>query len=330
MSTLVYEGRDRFYFGARAFLVEDFDRETASDWASSLLTKNPAYAWIVGKFVEAERPNNNKQFFSTAGLEMGQPTIKYAPMNLNHQIGQVVGTFVGAELLYPKSSETAADAFPHIESVGCLWKHYFPDAYQIVQRAHREGELFYSMEAIPRAIHSVGGQDDSIEYPYDGFPSDSYPEEINNRTVARHLVDPHFVGGALIVHPERPGWSGAEVKQVASLVKKQWDLVEAAHNHVRKEAPQMSEHKVEWVAYQMALTKLEGARMFSAETRKKMGSKGEAMPDGSYPIATVGDLKNAIHAFGRAKDPEKVKRHIMKRAHALGAMSMVPTEWTMK
>ena len=51
------------------------------------------------------------------------------------------------------------------------------------------------------------------------------------------------------------------------------------------------------------------------------------MPDGSFPIVTVEHLKNAIRAIGRAKDPAAVKRHICKRARALGALDLVPDGW---
>ena len=52
-----------------------------------------------------------------------------------------------------------------------------------------------------------------------------------------------------------------------------------------------------------------------------------ALPDGSYPIRDVGDLKNAIQAFGRAKNKPAVKRHIKKRARALGAAELIPDGW---
>jgi hypothetical protein len=52
------------------------------------------------------------------------------------------------------------------------------------------------------------------------------------------------------------------------------------------------------------------------------------MPDGSFPIKTVADLKNAVRAVGRAKDPASAKRHIIKRAKALGAQSELPNTWT--
>jgi hypothetical protein len=68
-------------------------------------------------------------------------------------------------------------------------------------------------------------------------------------------------------------------------------------------------------------------RAFSDEMRQQMAKEGNALPDGSYPIASVDDLKNAIQAFGRAKDKEATKKHIMKRARALGQEKLIPSNW---
>ena len=63
---------------------------------------------------------------------------------------------------------------------------------------------------------------------------------------------------------------------------------------------------------------------FSEEERKSLADKGFALPDGSYPIETVDDLKNAIKAYGRAKDQKATAKHIAKRAKALGAEDLIP------
>ena len=68
-------------------------------------------------------------------------------------------------------------------------------------------------------------------------------------------------------------------------------------------------------------------RAFSDEKRGEMAQEGSALPDGSYPIASENDLKNAIQAFGRAKNKDEAKRHIMKRAKALGLSQLIPANW---
>jgi len=67
----------------------------------------------------------------------------------------------------------------------------------------------------------------------------------------------------------------------------------------------------------------------SEKVREKLAKAGEALPDGSYPIRNVSDLRKAIHAYGRSKpsDRAKVRRHISKRAKALGKPDMIPDEW---
>jgi hypothetical protein len=67
----------------------------------------------------------------------------------------------------------------------------------------------------------------------------------------------------------------------------------------------------------------------SDEERIKLAKKGQAMPDGAYPIRNVDDLKNAIQAYGRAKDSERraVRKHITKQARALKSLDLIPAQW---
>ena len=71
-------------------------------------------------------------------------------------------------------------------------------------------------------------------------------------------------------------------------------------------------------------------RDYSSEKRDEMAKDGRAMPDGSYPIDNVGDLKNAIRAVGRAKpgDRPKVRRHIRKHAKKLSKPELIPDSWS--
>jgi len=69
-------------------------------------------------------------------------------------------------------------------------------------------------------------------------------------------------------------------------------------------------------------------RDVSTTERKGLAKKGDALPDGSFPIASVQDLKNAIKAFGRSKDPAKARAFIKKRAAALGQSKLLPENWS--
>lgn len=68
-------------------------------------------------------------------------------------------------------------------------------------------------------------------------------------------------------------------------------------------------------------------RDYSADERDEMAEDGRAMEDGSYPIDDKTDLEDAIEAYGRAKDKDATKAHIVKRAKALDATDMLPADW---
>lgn len=68
-------------------------------------------------------------------------------------------------------------------------------------------------------------------------------------------------------------------------------------------------------------------RDFPAGERRKMAKSGQAMPDGSYPIANCADAANAIHAVGRAKNPDAVKAWIKRRVRALNCSGTIYDNW---
>jgi hypothetical protein len=73
----------------------------------------------------------------------------------------------------------------------------------------------------------------------------------------------------------------------------------------------------------------DGFSYISREKRQKLAEKGHALPDGSFPISSSSDLKDAIQSYGRAKDSRKaaVRRHIMKRARVLDQSDLIPADW---
>jgi hypothetical protein len=70
-------------------------------------------------------------------------------------------------------------------------------------------------------------------------------------------------------------------------------------------------------------------KKFTEEERQALAKKGQALPDGSYPIRNESDLENAISAYGRSnpEDRAKVRTHIRKRARALGKEELIPENW---
>jgi hypothetical protein len=70
----------------------------------------------------------------------------------------------------------------------------------------------------------------------------------------------------------------------------------------------------------------------SSTTRKQAAAKGQAMKGGRFPIRNHSDLRKAVRAVGRARpkteaEHQKVRRHIIKRANAIGGTHLVPDNW---
>ena len=55
------------------------------------------------------------------------------------------------------------------------------------------------------------------------------------------------------------------------------------------------------------------------EQRRMLAERGEALPDGSFPIRNGEDLRDAVQSYGRAKDRAEAKRWIKRRARELDA-----------
>lgn len=70
-----------------------------------------------------------------------------------------------------------------------------------------------------------------------------------------------------------------------------------------------------------------GKKDYSTRARQRMAESGEALPDGSFPIANGKDLRNAIQSIGRANNPAQAKAHIKNRARALGMTDQLPEGW---
>jgi hypothetical protein len=282
------------------------ENERVLAWAQRSMVPNAAYTYLVGKYVEADRPNLNNNYWSFAGLKAAQDTIKYAPVNMMHAGQKVVGAIIDTEMVYPNNIEAAYDyQNPYIETLIVFYKHYFPQEHDQIVAAHNEGQLSISMECKGESLTCSGPNGCGETFIFAGSSSPTYCEHINTQRSVAALNNPHFLGCGIILPPAKPGWAGAEVT----------DLVAASKREV-----------AEWETKMEVILDLH-AREFSTEQRKKMASKGSAMKGGGFPIANAQDLKNAIQAIGRAKNPAAAKAHIKKRARALGLYDLVPDGW---
>ena len=69
---------------------------------------------------------------------------------------------------------------------------------------------------------------------------------------------------------------------------------------------------------------------YDSKERRVLARQGRALPDGSFPIVTVADLRNAIQSVGRASDYSKARNHIIRRAEALNRADLLPEDWKPK
>ena len=70
------------------------------------------------------------------------------------------------------------------------------------------------------------------------------------------------------------------------------------------------------------------AAKHSVEDRRKLAAAGKALPDGSYPIDDVDDLRSALSlAKSGHGNVAAAKKLIVKRAKALNAENLVPADW---
>ena len=143
-------------------------------------------------------------------------------------------------------------------------------------------------------------------------------------TEAAEIAVKSIDGTVIAVEPDVFEGFDAYAVEIEGFDGKSYDVFVALDGEVlgydKYEADEVEEIEAE--AAEIALK-----RAFSEERRIDLAKSGEAMADGSYPIVSETDLRNAIQAYGRAKDKEATKKHIMKRARALKLESMIPGNW---
>jgi hypothetical protein len=73
-----------------------------------------------------------------------------------------------------------------------------------------------------------------------------------------------------------------------------------------------------------------GKKDYSDKERQMLARRDMALPDGSFPIVTIADLRNAIQSVGRASNYARARNHIIRRAEALNRTDLLPEEWKPK
>jgi hypothetical protein len=172
---------------------------------------NPMIQWIGGNFVEGDKANSNGQFWTAGDLELAEYTIRYAPLNMVHEWKQPVGFFADTRTVKLDRHLAVAGSEPagsmKIQVLAGLWQHIFPREAALVENANQAGLLALSMECVGTHLRCTGPNGCGKEFAYNAV--DTHCEHLHDRSSIRHIVNPVFRGGALIVPPAKPGWKGA-------------------------------------------------------------------------------------------------------------------------
>jgi hypothetical protein len=280
------ESARALHLGGRAVLLDAGDRECA--WAEKWIRHDPDLKWILGNYVEADNANSNGHIFPLEDLKANSETIGHKPLNMLHEPHKIVGHYAAIEMLYPMDSAAKApaashrtckgcgahmakdagkcqscgkgweaadaDPKPYVEALSAFYRYYFPEEYSAVEKAHREGSLFYSMEAVPKTLTCAAADGCGQEFAYKGRIHESYCAHLHEPVAMRRLNQPHFKGGAIIIPPVSPGWKGADIKELSALIEASGDDAERLYEGFKSEAPHLS--PAQWEAAMAALLKL--------------------------------------------------------------------------
>ena len=225
----------------RAFVVEGKSgRVTISGPAHAVTTKevagasNKGFLVIDGRFVEADTPNRNGAFWSTSDLELGQVTVAGGPLNWLHDETSIIGSLVESQLVY---REAAAESVgTHIRARSVVWRFLHPDKAQIIETASANNLLWYSMECVSENVQCLdtpGRPGCGEQFPYMDYVAGRTCAHLKERSSVRRLVEPTFLGGAVIVPPVQPGWANASAtvqRQAAELAERE-HLDQGPMNH---------------------------------------------------------------------------------------------------
>lgn len=248
METMVFDRGHSTYLVNSAHLVKKGDdvsdvastlADTAGGTSWSVEDSNPMITWIAGDFVEADNPNENTQFYTAGDLELAEYTIRGAPLNMVHKFKEPIGFFAAtktvklqreAALKLVKPEEKAGSM--KIQALSALWSHIFPWETELAMAADDEGLLFYSMEC--RGSHLTCGTDESkglagCGETFDYMAIEDHCEHLKERSSVRHIVNPVFRGGALIVPPVRPGWKNANASVLTEALMQEAAAFAEAH-----------------------------------------------------------------------------------------------------
>ena len=224
-AAFVAEVDGRLIFAGRGGLGADFLPTEMLDALRSKAATASANMWITGRYVEADAPNRNAAYWSTADLEVGQPTVAHGPINWLHEERHIIGAIADSKLVLSRESAAEGEVGNHIVALGAIWPFIYPEEARMIRDASESNQLWFSMECVSRAIACLA-DDCEVELPYGDYMRQKASRcEHMNDGAPRRFIDPVFEGAGIIVPPVRPGWARADARvlmpQAAALAERQ-------------------------------------------------------------------------------------------------------------
>lgn len=218
---VIVQGERRLVLATKAASVVNVDDVLAEHFREVARGPSP-HLWVAGRYVGADEPNRNGAFWSSADLEMGEPTVANGPVNWLHEERHIIGAIAGSKLV---SREAASESGlgQHIVALSAVWPWLYPDESNLIRQASEAGSLWFSMECVSREVACI---DESCgkALTYREYMTEK-ASRCEHMATGRRFVDPVFEGVGIIVPPVRPGWADSDARvtmeQAEGLVERQ-------------------------------------------------------------------------------------------------------------
>jgi hypothetical protein len=205
---VVVEGATKLVLATKTASVVDVQSEMAEHFREVARGAGP-HLWISGRYVGADEANRNGAFWSTADLQMGEPTVANGPVNWLHEERHIIGAIAGSKLV-DRETAAASGLGAHIVALGAVWPWIYPEEAKVIQQASEAGSLWFSMECVSREV-ACTTEDCGKSLPYREYVTEK-ASRCEHMATGRRYVDPIFEGVGIIVPPVRPGWADSDAR----------------------------------------------------------------------------------------------------------------------
>lgn len=184
----------------------------ATPLAEQAARSNSSVLRVSGRLVRAEQANANGALWNQSDLEYGLPTVAYGPLNYQHDGRKIIGTLLDPSLIAGEKAADGSDVGPYIHTDGVVWRWADPVVREVEHYLGLE-KAWLSMECVSERVQCSGpnGCGQIMSYRDAAVKSEKACSHVRERSSHRRMVDPTFMGAAIIVPPKTPAWADADL-----------------------------------------------------------------------------------------------------------------------